>query len=87
MKNARMNISYFRFIFFNLKIFGKIITPLTYRHIRSNVFAGGMSDFSSVVKASDFAFRMIRNKNCFTGQGAVDDSLAVEVAHTLNTNR
>ena len=26
MKNARMNISHFRFILFNLKIFGEIVT-------------------------------------------------------------
>ena len=26
MKNAPMNISHFRFIFFNLKIFGEIVT-------------------------------------------------------------
>ena len=28
MKNARMNISHFRFILFNLKIFGEIVTTL-----------------------------------------------------------
>ena len=28
MKKARMNISHFRFILFNLKIFGKIVTIL-----------------------------------------------------------
>ena len=29
MKNARMNISHFRFILFNLKIFGEIVTIIT----------------------------------------------------------
>ena len=28
MKKARMNISHFRFILFNLKIFGEIVTSL-----------------------------------------------------------
>ena len=28
MKNARMNISHFRFILFNLKIFGEIVTTI-----------------------------------------------------------
>ena len=30
MKKARMNISHFRFIFFNLKIFGEIVTTFFY---------------------------------------------------------
>ena len=28
IKNAQMNILHFRFLFFNLIIFGKIVTPL-----------------------------------------------------------
>ena len=30
MKKARMNISHFRFIFFNLKTFGEVVTAIAY---------------------------------------------------------
>ena len=33
MKKARMNISHFRFILFNLKVFGETVTPFS-QHCR-----------------------------------------------------
>ena len=45
MKNARMNISHFRFILFNLKIFGEIVTTFL-------IWGGGAKRKSHAMTAS-----------------------------------
>ena len=57
MKKARMNISHFRFILFNLKIFGEIVTTYFFC-IRNNII--NISVKLLVLQLKDVAILLLR---------------------------
>ena len=52
MKNVQMNISHFRFIFFNLKVFDEIVTP----NKLLNVMLGDSYETSQVLRCLALGF-------------------------------
>ena len=49
MKKVRMNISQFRFILFNLKIFGDMVTTILQCYYRANDFIMFLGDLKGVL--------------------------------------
>ena len=60
MKKARMNISHLCFILFNLKIFGEIVTTITFYKVAAKLYAPFMKQSTTAMYCSFQPRRFLR---------------------------